>query len=559
FPEEEILSGDGVDINGGVWRYHPVEDKFEVVAHGFSNPWGIDYNAKGQLFISACVIPHLWHVIPGGIYHRQGGQHFNPYTYDDIKTITDHSHRSAHGGARIYQSDAFPEDQRGRIFMANIHEHAVLSDVLEARGSGYTGRHGDDLLMANNAQWVGFSMEIGPEGALYVLDWHDADICGKEVLNHETGRIFRISPEHSLAENWEGRHSDLDQLPDSGLVALQTSKSDWHSRRARLILQKRAAQGKLDKATPARLRKLFLDNGNPDWRLRAMWALHVTGGFNINQLIAALDDKDEYVRAWAVQLICEQKSPPVKALAKFYLMAAGDPSPVVRLYLASALQRINYFSRFTIAGELVKHAEDSSDHNLPKMIWYGIEPLMKENPGRTLELALKSEIPLITRYIARRAVDADELETLVSYIGKRPPVLLSLLEGMRSGLEGRIDLKTPSGWKEVYSRLQQEGGRVKELAVDIAQYFGDTEAASQFFATLKDKNASPDARRKALQALAAQQRPELAAELPPLFGDSALRKDAIKAVAAFEDARLGNLLLERYSEFSPAEKLEVIH
>ncbi|NNE77951.1 MAG: dehydrogenase, partial [Pricia sp.] len=78
FPED-LLEADGVDIDGGVWRYHPTKKRFEVVAHGFSNPWGIDYDKKGQLFISACVIPHLFHVIPGGIYHRQGGQHFNPY------------------------------------------------------------------------------------------------------------------------------------------------------------------------------------------------------------------------------------------------------------------------------------------------------------------------------------------------------------------------------------------------------------------------------------------------------------------------------------------------
>ena len=182
FPDD-ILKGEGVDINGGVWRYHPTKDRFEVVAHGFSNPWGIDYDAKGQLVISACVIPHLWHVIPGGIYQRQGGQHFNPYVYSDIQTIADHRHRSAHGGARVYQSDAFPASQQGRIFMANIHEHAVLSDVLERKGSGFTARHGDDFVMANNAQWVGFSMEVGPEGALYVLDWHDADICGADVLH----------------------------------------------------------------------------------------------------------------------------------------------------------------------------------------------------------------------------------------------------------------------------------------------------------------------------------------------------------------------------------------
>ena len=196
FPEK-LLEADGVDINGGVWRYHPTKDRFEVVAHGFSNPWGIDYDAPGQLLISTCVIPHLFHIIPGGLYHRQGGRHFNPYAYSDIQTIVDHRHRSAHGGARVYLSDAFPEAQRGRIFMANIHEHAVLSDVLEPTGSGFVARHGEDFLQANNAQWIGFSLEIGPEGAIYVLDWHDADIGGQDVLHKDTGRIFRITPETS--------------------------------------------------------------------------------------------------------------------------------------------------------------------------------------------------------------------------------------------------------------------------------------------------------------------------------------------------------------------------
>ena len=254
------------------------------MAHGFSNPWGIDYDAKGQLVMSACVIPHLWHVVPGGIYQRQGGRHFNPYVYSDIQTIADHRHRSAHGGARVYQSDAFPTSQRGRVFMANIHEHAVLSDVLERKGSGFTARHGEDFVMANNAQWVGFSVEIGPDGALYVLDWHDADICGADVLHHETGRIFRIAPTESHATVWPGRYSDLRTMSDAELVALQTSRSDWHARRARVILQGRAVRGTLGTTTRAELLRMFTNDINPDWRLRAMWALHVTGGWTPDEL-----------------------------------------------------------------------------------------------------------------------------------------------------------------------------------------------------------------------------------------------------------------------------------
>jgi putative membrane-bound dehydrogenase-like protein len=557
FPKE-LLTGDGVDINGGVWRYHPTKDVFEVVAHGFSNPWGIDYDAKGQLLISACVIPHLWHVIPGGIYHRQGGQHFNPYVYDDIKTIADHRHRSAHGGARVYQSDAFPASQQGRIFMANIHEHAVLSDVLKPRGSGFTAHHGDDFLMANNAQWIGFSMEIGPDGALYVLDWHDGDICGQDVLHQETGRIFRIAPKQSLAEQWEGRYSDLRKMTDAQLVELQTSSSDWHARRGRVILQHRAATGALKAETHDRLRRMFSAETNPDRRLRAMWALHVTGGWTPDALLQALADSDEHIRAWAIQLLCEDRSPSAAAMETFTRMARDDRSPVVRLYLASALQRMNHTARWSIAGELMRHAEDAGDHNVPKMLWLGVEPLVAENPSRALEHAAGTGIPLVARFIARRTVDADALEPLVAAIGRTSKTQASLLEGMRDGLEGRVDLTTPSNWAPVLEGLKRSDARIARLAHDVAQQFGDTEAAGRNLATVRSRTAPIEQRRRALQMLTAQRRPQLVAELPAVLDDERLRLEGIRAIAAFDQDSLGRLLIERYRTLNSAEKSEVI-
>ncbi len=464
FPDD-ILQGEGVEINGGVWRYHPTKDRFEVVAHGFSNPWGIDYDAKGQFLMSACVIPHLWHVVPGGIYQRQGGQHFNPYIYGDIQTIADHRHRSAHGGARVYQSDAFPASQQGRVFMANIHEHAVLSDVLERKGSGFTARHGDDFVMANNAQWVGFSLEIGPDGALYVLDWHDADICGADVLNHETGRIFRVAPKASQAQDWPGRYADLRAMGDAELVALQTSKSDWHARRARVILQGRAAKGTLTAQTRADLMKMFRTESNADVRLRAMWGLHVTGGWTPDSLAEALADRDEYVRAWAIQLLCEDRTPSPAVLDTFARMARDDRSAVVRLYLASALQRLDRAARWNIADGLLAHAEDAADPNLPKLLWVAVEPLVAANPSVALEHAGKGQLPVVAQFVARRAVDADALEPLVIAIEKSPVMVASLLEGMRDGLEGRVDLSPPASWPTTFDKLRRSpDARIVTLA-----------------------------------------------------------------------------------------------
>lgn len=556
FPDD-LLDQEGVDINGGVWRYHPVKDRFEVVAHGFSNPWGIDYDAKGQLFISACVIPHVFHVIPGGIYQRQGGRHFNPYVYSDIQHIVDHRHRSAHGGARVYQSDAFPEDQRGRLFMANIHEHAVLTDVLDPQGSGFVARHGDDFLRANNAQWIGFSIEIGPDGAVYVLDWHDADICGKDVLDKDTGRIFRITPTASQADDWDGRYADLTTLSDRRLAELQRSPSDWHTRRARVILQHRATQRPIDAEAQAVLRALFADEADPDLRLKAMWALHVAGLLDRTTLLESLADSDAYVRAWAIQLLCEDHAPGDDALARFAAMARRDRSPVVRKYLAAALQRIDDEARWMIAEGLVTHREDADDHNIPKLIWFGVEPLVAADPERALELAGASAIPMIPEFVARRLVDADDLDPLIAALQQRRAARRPLLRGLQAGLQGRSDIETPAAWTEVYARLQEDDDAAP-IALEIAQLFGDAEAVQTMLASLADPQTPIDERRAAVTGLASRQRDELVAYLPDLLDEPALRIAAIRAIAAFEEERLGTLLLDRFDDFSEAERAEAL-
>lgn len=573
FPDKIEFEGAPVDINGGVWRYHPTKDRFEVVAHGFSNPWGIDYDSKGQLFITACVIPHLWHVVPGGIYHRQGGSHFNAHVYSDIRTIADHGHQSAHGGARVYQSDAFPDKYQGRIFMANIHEHAVLTDILEPKGSGFVGRHGDDFMLANNAQWIGFSMEVGPEGAIYVLDWHDADICGKEVLNKETGRIFRIAAKDSKAPSFPDRYSDLNKLSDMQLAQFQASTSVWHANQARTILQYRATQGTIDPKAIAFLKSLsnatqssgpndglYGIKANADRSLRALWTLHVIKQLKTEELELTLKDADPHRRAWAVQLLCEDMSPSEKAKMQMIAMAATDPSPVVRLYLASAIQRVDDETRWKLVEGLIKHAEDSNDHNLPKMIWFGLEPMVLKSIPRSLAIAKTSKIPLITRHVARRIGDAEKFDELLQGIrSSQGEIQLTMLLGMRDAVEGRFDMKSPKAWQEVFPELRKVGGEVAKIALQLSQQFGDSVAAEGMLATIQDSKASLEDRRQALQGLAGRKRAELKGKLPSLFADANLRRDAIRAVSSFDDPSLAKELLDRYASWNAEEKLEVIH
>ncbi len=392
-----------VPINAGVWRYHPINEKFEVFAWGTSNPWGLDFDDKGQCFVTACVIPHLFHMIQGGRYHRQAGKHFNPHVYDDIKTIADHRHASAHGGARFYLADQFPEEYRGKLFMCNIHTHGVLTDTLARKGSGYTAsKHQCEgvqgFCMSNDPQWLGFNMELGPDGSIYAIDWHDSDICGRKVLHQKTGRLWRIS----YGEVKFPVGMDLAKLPDAELVEMHLHKNEWYGRQARRLLQERALAGRIQPATHAALRRILEENRETAVRLRALWTLQLIGGLGDVMLAPLLSDRDEHVRAWAVQMIAEDGRVTGEVLQKWAVMAREDQSAVVRLYLASAMQRLEPAQRWEVLAGLVGRAEDKDDHNLPLLIWYALEPLVVLDAGKTAEVEAACKIDRIREFIGRR-------------------------------------------------------------------------------------------------------------------------------------------------------------
>ena len=386
-------------IDGGIWRFHPQTKEFEVFAEGLSNPWGFDFNDMGQGFATCCVIPHLFHIVQGGVYHKQSKQNVNPYVYDNIKTIRDHTHKSAHGGARFYLADVFPEKYRDQLFMCNIHEHAVLIDYMVPKGSSFIGKHGDDFLMANDLAWVGFSVEIGPDGGVYILDWHDQNICGNEIKFANSARVYRIMPKGVKGP----KPFDLENLSDLELVELQNHSNDWYVRQSRTILQHRALTGKLDseKVHP-KLLTMLADAPKVSKRLRALWALHCTGGISQEHALSLLDDSEEYIRAWTVQLLTEEKKPSATVREKFAQMAKSEKSPVVRLYLACALQRLPYNQRWDILGALSKYSQDREDNNIPRMLWLALEPMVLESPQKALSLVAQSKLPRLQEFTPRR-------------------------------------------------------------------------------------------------------------------------------------------------------------
>ena len=391
-------------LDAGIWRFHPETKEFEIFARGLSNPWGFDFNDLGHGFATCCVIPHLFHIVQGGIYHKQSRPNLNPYTYDPIQTIRDHTHLSAHGGARFYLADTFPSEYRDQLFMCNIHEHAVLVDYMDPNGSSYIGRHGSDFMPTNDLAWVGFSMEIGPDGGVYILDWHDTDICGNDINFPDTGRIYRIMPKGAKRI----ARPNIPALSDLELCGLQNHPNDWFVRQARTELHHRTVTGKLDKKTVHQaLDDFFAKSTSSPKRLRALWAQHVTKRFaddDEQKLIKLLSHSDEHVRAWAIQFLSENKNPPATIKPILGKLAKNDPSPTVRLYLASAAPRLPEKDRLPILAALAQHDEDLNDPNIPRMIWYALEPLVPKHPEAALAVAMNGKIPFLQESVARRMI-----------------------------------------------------------------------------------------------------------------------------------------------------------
>jgi len=561
-----------VPIDAGVWRYHPQRREFEVFAWGTSNPWGVEFDAHGQCFVTACVIPHLYHLAQGGRYLRQAGSHFDPYVFEDIGTIADHRHylgddphggnlRSnaaggghAHCGALLYQADALPPEWRGRILMNNIHGNRVNADELVPAGSGFVGRHADDLLRANDKWFRGISLKLSPEGSVYLIDWYDQQAChwtepGR--WDRSNGRLYRISygPHVPLKVN-------LTALPNDELARLLFHPNEWFARRARVLLQERG----LDDDLNSTLCEIAREKDGGERALRALWALDAARGGNEHLGLDLLASSDEYVRAWTVQVGLERRLPKASELVESLArLAQDDPSPIVRLNVAAGLQRLPVEQRFEIARGLVAHGEDAEDPNIPLVTWYGIEPLVAAEPEHALVLARESRIEKLTRFLYRRAAFEPGLrpELVRELASERDRSRRTLiLDELVLALRDQRGLSAPAGWPELYAALRKDGdAHVRDQALELAIAFGDASAFPELVEVIYEPAGVNDERRVlALDALVRSRDPRAEFFLLERLDDASLRSAALSGLSAFSSAAIAPAVLEHYPRFPPEER-----
>ncbi|HZN58081.1 MAG TPA: PVC-type heme-binding CxxCH protein, partial [Planctomycetota bacterium] len=208
-------AADRVPIDCGVWRYHVGRRRFEAVAHGTTNPWGIDWDDRGRMFITNCVIEHLWHVVPGAHFRRMYGEDLDPHVYTLLASGVDHIHWAggawqtsrggqgahgaaggghAHAGCMVYLGESWPRELRDSVFLCNIHGSRVNRDSVAPKGSTVVFRHERDFLQSADPWFRGLVLKQGPDDSAFLADWNDTGECHDyDEARVDTGRIFKIS------------------------------------------------------------------------------------------------------------------------------------------------------------------------------------------------------------------------------------------------------------------------------------------------------------------------------------------------------------------------------
>jgi putative membrane-bound dehydrogenase-like protein len=603
-PEEQRIP-----MRGTMWRYHPRRKIVEALSSGTTNPWGHDWNEHGELFFINTVNGQLWHGMTGAHFVRPHTIDPNPRVYALIDQHADHWHFDtaggwqksrdgaandlggghAHAGTMIYLGDNWPAEYRGRLFTLNLHGRRANQEILERQGSGYVGRHGTDSFLFGDAWFRGMELSYGPDGGVFVLDWSDTGECHESTGVHRaSGRIYKIT----YGEPKRSGIGDMAKLDAGELAGLHRHANEWFSRQARLELAARVAADQELGTAKKQLRDAFDQQDDITVKLRVFWTLHAIGAADETFLRKQLRHPNEHVRAWAIRFLTDTwpldtvmsqrpagksgvRSPkpeseeilaiPAATLREFVRLAHADPSGLVRLALASTLQRLPVSRRPDLAAALLARKEDANDHNLPLLIWYGLIPLADADLTALAGLAAKCELPIPRQFIARRLAEDLEknptpLNDLLRLTAAKPAVFQAdILNGVTDGLTGWRKATKPAAWDALAMKLANSSEAVlRERVRDLSVLFGDGRALDEVKKVALDKNADLNSRKAALQTLIDNRAPDVRPLCEQLLGEQFINSVAARGLAGFDDPAVGVKLVKAYRQFHASERGQLL-
>ena len=443
-------------VNAGAYRYEPRTQKFEsYISTGFANPHGHVFDHWGQDIIMDGTGAEPFHgTLFSGHLDYPAKHPKPPQVYGN--------HPRPCPGIEFLSSKHFPEEYQGNLLVPNvIGFQGIARYKIDENGASFVGKEVDKLVSSTDPNFRPSDLKVGPDGAIYFLDWQNP-IIGH--LQHNLrdpnrdrahGRIYKIT--------FEGREPSksppIAGEPIEKLLDVLKSPEDRVRSRAKIELGGRKTEDVI-----AAVKKWIekLDPKDADYEhqmMEALWLHQYHNVVDVELLKRVLGSKEYHARAAATHVLCYWRDRVPEAL-ELVKKQAADQEPLVRL---EAIRAASFFTE-PDAIEVLFIADD-----LPSDQWLRFtrgETLKAVEPSFKKAIAEKKPIHFTTAAGARyflKAVSNDELLKM----DRTDAVYLEML--FRSGIRDEFRREAMTGLAKSQKRKELE-----VLVESIRNHDGDT-------------------------------------------------------------------------------------
>ena len=355
------------EADGGVFRFEPRTWKVETyIPMNFPNPHGHVFDAWGRDIV----------------FDATGGQPYYGPSFSTKKYYPAMETKDAPkpgpvrvrpvGGTELISSRHFPDDMQGNMVVLNtIGFRGLLNYKMSEDGAGLKSTEVDPILQSADENFRPVAAQIGPDGALYFLDWQNP-IIGHMQHNlrdtsrdHEHGRVYRVTyPGRPLLTP-----KKIAGQPIPALLDLLKEPENRVRYRAKIELS-----GRDRKEVLAALQSWIgrLDAKDPGYEhqmMEALWVQQWNNRVDEKLLRRMLRSSEPWARAAATRVLCywRDRVPDALALLK---VQANDDHPGVRL---EAVRAASFFQ----TPDAVAVALAAVDHPTDRFLDYTLDQTMK--------------------------------------------------------------------------------------------------------------------------------------------------------------------------------------
>ncbi len=387
-------------------------------------------------------------------------------------------------GVTWYHGGLFPDSFAQVTFIAEPVHNLVHADRIVGKGASYTASRvyqKKEFLASTDSWFRPAQFYIGPDGALYVLDYYRQIIEHPEWMSDEVnqsgalyngaqqGRIYRITPNGTPPMDWCGKLK-LDQSTPAQLADLLDHKNSWWRRQAQRLL---VAQNDPSMASiiQSKLEQQVLSSTGI---VHALWTLEGLHQLKPSFISKALNHPTAGVRENAIRL-AEIHALQELQLIQDLLKLVNDPDAKVRFQLLCTLGSLDHIDiKEVILKILVHDIEDK---------WVQLAAL-SSMPGNEFDL-IRTLIPLLEPTATEGRKQFFEQTAAVISLSDPSPFLIqllqlatrkstassgwwqtALLQGITTGL--KISPKNIDGIRPVISSLVSKFNKIEQTPIRAA-------------------------------------------------------------------------------------------